>query len=76
VQRTTDSSTTAPVSPGIDVGGVDGEPSPTPTVAAKDSSSRSGAGSTLTRLLVLVLGGALVLGLSGAAGLYFTRDHD
>jgi hypothetical protein len=76
VQRTTDTSTEAPVGPGLDVGGVKGVPTPTRAVEKKDSSSSSGAGDTLTRLLVIVLGGALLLGLSGAAGLYLTRDHD
>jgi hypothetical protein len=74
VQRTTDTESAPPVTPTLDVDGVKGAPSPTPTVASKDSSS--GSGGTLTRLLVVVLGGALLLGLSGAAGLYLTRNHD
>jgi hypothetical protein len=64
------------VGSGLDVGGVKGAPSPTGAAETKDSSNSSGAGSTLTRLLVIVLGGALLLGLSGAAGLYLTRTND
>jgi hypothetical protein len=50
-------------------------PSTPKAVDSKDTSSTSGAGDTLTRLLLLVLGGALLLGVSGAAGLYVTRHR-
>ena len=62
----------------IDVGDVRTEsPSPQPTLSPKESSSSSSGDGKLTRLLVLVLGGAVLLGVSGATGLYLTRHrHD
>jgi hypothetical protein len=76
VRRTEPAGTTeSPVSGSLDVGGVSGVPSTPKAVDSKDTSSTSGAGDTLTRLLLLVLGGALLLGVSGAAGLYVTRHR-
>jgi hypothetical protein len=62
----------------IDVGDVRTEsPSPQATLSPKESSSSSSGDGKLTRLLVLVLGGAVLLGVSGATGLYLTRHrHD
>jgi hypothetical protein len=60
----------------VDIGGVVGA-SATPTTSpdTKDTSGSSHSGDRLTRLLVLVLGGAVLLGISGATGLYLTRHH-
>lgn len=61
----------------VDIGTVQGVPTPTSTLTPEESSSSSSDDDTLTRLLLLVLGGALLLGLSGATGLYLTRHrHD
>ena len=69
-------STEDPVTGSIDIGEVQRDPSstPQPTITPKESSSSS-SGDKLTRLLVLVLGGAVLLGLSGATGLYLTRHR-
>ena len=68
-------STENPVTGGIDIGGVKGAPSATTTIRPKESSSTSNGGDKLTRLLFLVLGGAVLLGISGATGLYLTRHR-
>jgi hypothetical protein len=64
----------------IDIGGVQRDPespTPTPALSSDKSSSSSGSGDKLTRLLFLVVGGAVLLGGSGAVGLYVTRHrHD
>jgi hypothetical protein len=48
---------------------------PTTTPDTKDTSGTSGSGDHLTRLLFLLIGGAVLLGISGATGLYLTRHH-
>jgi hypothetical protein len=60
----------------VDIGGV-AAPTETPTTTpdTKDTSGTSHSSDHLTRLLVLVLGGAVLLGISGATGLYLTRHH-
>jgi outer membrane biosynthesis protein TonB len=75
--RTTSSgSTENPVTGSLDIGGVVGAGDPATTAPeTTDSSSTSGSGDHLARLLVLVLGGAVLLGVSGATGLYLTRHH-
>jgi hypothetical protein len=61
----------------VEIGGVVGA-SETPTTSpdTEDTSGTSRSGDRLTRLLVLVLGGAVLLGISGATGLYLTRHHE
>jgi hypothetical protein len=50
-------------------------PTPQPTITPKESSSSSSTGDKLARLFALVLGGAVLLGVSGATGLYLTRHR-
>ncbi len=69
-------STADPVSGSVDVGGLAiPSESATPSPDTKASSSAGGSGDRLTRLLVLVLGAGLLLGVGGATGLYLTRHH-
>jgi hypothetical protein len=60
----------------MQLSGVTPEPAaPTPAIDADDRASTSHAGRDLSRLAVLVLGAALLLGVSGATGLYLTRHR-
>ena len=67
-------STEHPVTGTVNVGRVRPQ-SPSPTATPKDSSSYSNPGDTITRVVYLVLGGAVLLGLGGATGLYLTRHR-
>jgi hypothetical protein len=59
--------------PPIELGSAEPSPSPVATAAAKSAASTSGS-DRLTRLVRLLLVGALLLGIGGGAGLYLTRS--
>jgi hypothetical protein len=70
-------STAAPVTGAIGVGGITGSlspddsPRPGKTLAQRGESTDD----NLSLLIVLILGAAVLLGASGATGLYLTRHH-
>lgn len=66
-------STANPLTGGVSVGPAElGTPDPQTTPRAENAASSSGS-SGLTRLLTLVLGFGVLLGLAGGTGLYLTR---
>jgi hypothetical protein len=50
-----------------------GTPGPTTTLSPDKTSNAPPTHDSFTRLVILVLGGAVLLGLGGATGLYLTR---
>ncbi|HUR14002.1 MAG TPA: hypothetical protein VM097_05875 [Mycobacteriales bacterium] len=67
-------STEDPVTGTVVIGGVTG-PTDQPTTSPKTEDRSSTSGNGLGRLLALTLGGAVLLGISGATGLYLTRHR-
>ena len=70
-------STASPVTGGVDVGTITvptDSPTPTP-VAAKPAAEQTTASDRISTYVALAVGGAVVLGAGGAAGLYLTRHR-
>ena len=70
-------STASPITGGVELGTLS-TPTDSPTpVAVKPASKTSTSADRIGKLIALVVGGALLLGTGGAAGLYLTRHrHD
>jgi hypothetical protein len=63
------------VLPSVVASPVELSPEPSPSPVAVPAQEKRDTGSRLNRLVQLLLGGAVLLGLAGGTGLYLTRSH-
>lgn len=68
-------STASPVTGGVDIGTLSTPTDSATPATLKPASSKSTSGVGIGKLIGLVVGGALLLGVGGVTGLYLTRHH-